>query len=106
MLGVIPLAASRHGLGLDWLAHFLEFLVLMAWFGGIVSTKRHIYVAVALIALGVFIEILQAANIFRSFDLKDIVWNIAGVIAGWVLVRTWLRDWCQRIETVVSGFRS
>ncbi|MDH3647954.1 MAG: VanZ family protein [Gammaproteobacteria bacterium] len=93
------------GLGLDWIAHFLQFAVLMIWFGGILSAPRHPYVAAALILLGALIEIVQATNIFRHFDLLDIVANTLGVIAGLMLVRTWLRDWCYRMEAKFAGQR-
>lgn len=89
--------------GFDWLAHYLEFLVVMTWFGGVVKREWHLYVAAGLIALGVFVEVLQAASIFRHFDLKDIVSNIAGVLTGLLLVRTVMRDWCQRVEARLKG---
>lgn len=78
----------------------------MIWFGGVVRPKRHLYVALALVMLGVLIEVLQAMNIFRHFDVKDIAANTAGVGFGLLLVKTWLRDWCYRCETALSGFRS
>lgn len=106
VLGVIPITTSPLTYGMDWVIHFLEFMVLMTWFGGVASPGRHFYVAIGLVLLGVLIEVSQAMNIFRSFDLKDIVANTAGVVAGLLLVRTWLRNWCYRCEVALGGFRS
>lgn len=96
VLGLIPTPPALPE-GAAWAAHALQYMVLMLWFGGIYPS-RHLHIASGLVLLGIAIELMQAANIFRTFDIKDIAANIAGVMAGLVLVRTLLRDWCQRVE--------
>ena len=104
VLGVIPAPAALSP-GADWVGHFLQYVVLTVWFGGVVGADRHIHVVVGLILLGMTIEVAQAMNIFRHFDLRDIAMNVFGVLAGLLLVRTLLRDWCQRIEAYLHRSR-
>ncbi len=102
MLGVIP-GSPGLGTSLDWVAHVLQYAVVMTWFGGVLPPARHWYAALALILLGLAIELVQATSIFRYFDLRDLAANTAGVIIGFLLARTVFRDWCRRVEVLLGG---
>lgn len=69
----------------DKLMHFLVYFFLAGWFAGLYP-RRTVIIAVALIALGALLEILQPLT-GRSMELADGVTNAAGVLAGLLLVR-------------------
>ncbi|MBT8137053.1 MAG: VanZ family protein [Gammaproteobacteria bacterium] len=102
MLGLVPTPPAMPE-GVAWAAHTLQYMVLMLWFGGIYPARHHLLIATGIVIVGIAIEVAQAASIFRTFDLKDIAANIAGVIAGLLLVQTVLRDWCRRVENRLPG---
>lgn len=101
-LGVVPSAPEGLFVFGDKALHFIQFLVVMVWFGGIYSGRAQWIVAASLAALGLAIEVAQGLSVFRTFDLGDVVANLAGLAAGLLLVRTALRDWCRRVETTLA----
>lgn len=102
---VLGLTPSAVDLGLsygDKLAHFIEFFVMMAWFGGLYETRGQSIAFAGLATLGVGIELVQGLQLFRTLDPGDIAANLAGLGAGWLGARTWLRNWCARVEAAVT----
>ena len=103
LLGLLPAPPS---LGLsfgDKLVHFIEFFVVMAWFGGLYETRGQWAAFAGLALLGIGIELMQGLQLFRTFDIGDIVANLAGLVAGWWAARTWLRNWCARVEAAMTA---
>ncbi|MEX1198190.1 MAG: VanZ family protein [Pseudohongiellaceae bacterium] len=77
--------------GVSWsdkLGHFGAWLVLMLWFAQLQPRPGHLWLALRLVALGIFIEILQWLSGYRYFELGDIAANTAGVAAGWLISGT------------------
>lgn len=102
MLGLVPSGPGVLFAFGDKLFHFVEFFALMAWFGGIYTGRTQWLILAGLAALGVAIEVAQGLGVFRTFDLGDVAANMAGLAAGFVSVRTWLRDWCRRVEAALN----
>ena len=103
LLGLLPATPS---LGLsfgDKLVHFIEFFVVMAWFGGLYETRGQWVAFAGLALLGIGIELLQGLQLFRTLDIGDIAANLAGLAAGWLAARTWLRNWCARVEAAMTA---
>jgi VanZ family protein len=84
----------------DKVEHLSAYLALAVWFTGLYPRGGYWKVAVALLALGLSMEVLQGLmNIGRSAELLDMVANTAGVLAG-VLLGVWFTGgWARRIES-------
>jgi VanZ family protein len=77
-------------LRLDYPVHFLEHLLLaflaMVSFITNPAQKRNIsLVLYALIIFALVVEVIQVFLPFRSFELKDLGMNIAGILTGTII---------------------
>lgn len=72
----------------DKAAHVAAYGVLMWWFLQLYPRRRWIVIALALVALGVALEMLQGLSTIRSFESADILADTAGVALGWLVGRT------------------
>jgi len=82
----------------DKLEHTGTYFVLMVWFGGLYPRARHPLVAMALLALGIALDLLQGLTATRSLDVLDIIADGVGLVFGLVLSMSVLEGWCQRVE--------
>lgn len=82
----------------DKVLHAGSYFVLMVSFAGFYRRGLYLVVAVALLVLGVSLDLLQGLTETRSFDLRDIGMNCAGVVLGLVVSWWLLGGWCQRVE--------
>ena len=82
----------------DKLLHAGSYFVLTVWFTGVYEVRRHVPLALALIAAGFGIELLQLLTETRMFSLLDALANSIGVAFGLALARLGLGGWCLRIE--------
>jgi VanZ family protein len=82
----------------DKIMHAGAYFVLMVAFAGFYRRSLYPALALMLAALGLSLDLLQLLTETRSFDLKDVGMNCAGVAAGLVLSWLLLGGWCQRIE--------
>jgi VanZ family protein len=82
----------------DKLMHASSYFVLMVWFGGLYPRGKHLRIAVALLGLGVALDLLQGLTATRSLDIFDIAANTVGLVLGLVLSMSLLEGWCQRLE--------
>ena len=82
----------------DKLEHMLTYVWLMLWFCQLVLKRLRL--ALALVAMGVLIEVLQGMEGFRDFEVADMVADAAGVLVGWMLARTPL----GKILEVLEGY--
>lgn len=82
----------------DKFLHAFTFMVLMLWFSGLMS--RHFYLKLFLILLiyGALIELLQNFTPYRQMEFNDFVADAIGLVAGWVLARAGLGNWCVWVE--------
>lgn len=126
---MLPLRFPKLWLGLGWLAvalailvclmpmqqlpqspnvsdkteHFIAYLLLSTWFAGIYPRSRYWVIALGLGVLGVLIEIAQGSmGLGREGDVRDVLANCTGVLAGLLLSWWWLGGWAQRLESVVG----
>ena len=75
----------------DKMGHFLAYALLAAWAVWIFrDTRGHRRAALALLALGVAIEIAQGTlTSNRTMDARDALADAAGILAGWWLALRW-----------------
>lgn len=78
-----PAIAIENG---DKLGHALAYATLMYWWAQLWRTTRsRLWLAAALLALGIAIEYLQRWTGWRTFDYFDMLADAAGVLCGGVL---------------------
>jgi hypothetical protein len=74
----------------------------MFWFIQIYDRGRiRLGLAAGFIALGIVLELLQGATGYRTFDLRDMAANIAGVALGWMSGPPRTRNLLLRIENFI-----
>ncbi len=85
--------------GFDKFEHFGTYTVLALWFTGFARRNRYWAVVLALLALGLAMEIAQfAMHAGRTADPLDMAANAAGVAAG-VLAATFATGgWIQKAD--------
>ena len=83
----------------DKLQHFGAYCFLAVWFGGLFARPHFWRIALALGALGLAIEVLQAGmHRGREGDPLDMVANALGIACGFA-VAIWLTaGWAPKIE--------
>lgn len=94
----------------DKAIHFLSYAWIMLWFGFIYNPgKKYLLLGLALILLGIILEILQGASGYRSMEVSDASFNGFGVLGGWLLARTRLSSillWAERLIYSGTGRRA
>ena len=90
IMSVIPSPAALDVLTTrDKFVHFFAYFVLMLWFGGIyLSGRKYLILGLALILIGIILELLQGMTSYRYFEYKDMIVNGFGVLLGWLLSMT------------------
>lgn len=75
----------------DKIAHFLAYGAV-TWVGAMAasSTRRRVYLGLAMLALGILLEFAQAFVPGRTPEMLDGVANLGGV-AGGILIAQWQR---------------
>jgi hypothetical protein len=92
--GTALLGLSAH----DKLLHAGSYFVLMIWFAGVYEPRRHVSIALVLMAAGFVLDALQSRIETRTFSGLDVLANGFGVLLGLALARLGLGGWCQRVE--------
>jgi VanZ family protein len=83
----------------DKVEHALGYMALTVWFTGMYSRSRYVWIALALFAMGVMVELLQGwMSLGRNRDPLDVVANTTGIVIGLSLALTVLGGWAQRVE--------
>ena len=86
--------------GLDKFEHLIAYGVLMLWFAGLHPRRAWGWLALALLAMGVLLELAQGAmHMNRSAEVRDVVANAAGVGLGAMASAAGLASWPHRLET-------
>jgi VanZ family protein len=98
VLALAPLPTAIPVVEGDKITHFAAFAYLAVWFLGIFQPRLGLAVAVALALYGILIELLQSLTPYRSADVYDVLADVIGIGAGWLLASAGLRRWCGRIE--------
>jgi len=87
----------------DKFEHALAYFALAAWFGGIVRPDRYLRLALALLALGVAVEVSQQAmGLGRTADLRDVLANAVGIAVGLVIAALGVGGWMRAIERLLG----
>ena len=87
----------------DKLMHFGAYFALMAWFAGLYPRGKHLRIAVALVALGTALDVLQGTMTrTRSFELLDIAADAVGIVVALLLSISLLEGWCLRVERLAA----
>lgn len=85
--------------GFDKVAHAGAYLVLMVWFAGLNPRRAWLWVALALLALGIAIEFAQGAmHTHRTAEARDVLANAAGIGFGATLAAAGAAVWPCRVE--------
>jgi len=92
--------------GFDKLLHTAAFAGLAGWFGSVYARRRHLLVAVLLLALGIVIELGQSLTSYRSAELLDLAADAVGIVIGIGLANTRLADAFRYIEARVLPARN
>lgn len=71
----------------DKIGHFTAYFVMMGWFGVLYLRDSHKWIALALIALGIALEVAQYFSGYRAFELMDIGVNTGGVLIAYSITR-------------------
>lgn len=87
--------------GIDKIGHFIAYFALMTWFCLTYLRNAHLWIGVRLIFLGVTLEVLQWILGQRFFEAADILGNILGIAAGWLLTATRFSRLLQWTEQTV-----
>ena len=83
----------------DKIGHILAYGALMWWFAQLYPKSRRLLLAALFVAMGVILEFGQAqVSRYRILDTGDMLANSAGIIVGWILVKTPLAFTIYRIE--------
>ena len=88
---------------LDKFEHAFAYFVQMFWFSMVFFRKKlRLLIFGALIAMGVFLEVLQGIGHYRYFEYADMAANTTGVVIGYALGLTSLRFGLLWFENRIS----
>ena len=101
-LSLAPITAIRVPDWNDKIEHCLGYFLLTFWFCGIYPRSHYWKVGLAMLGMGVLVEVLQGAmQLGRQADLMDIVADIAGIVPAVLLALTPLGRWPRWVEAVI-----
>ena len=87
----------------DKFEHAVAYFVLAAWFGGIVRPDRYGRLALALLALGVAVEVFQQAmGLGRTAELRDVLANAVGIVLGLAIAVLGVSGWMRGVERMLG----
>ncbi len=101
-LALMPLAGPVPIADFDKFLHFLAFTFLTVWFLGVFDSHLALRVAAGLAVYGGLIEFLQSFTPYRMSDPYDVLSDVIGILAGWLLAAAGLRRWCGRVEAFLG----
>jgi hypothetical protein len=82
----------------DKLVHAGSYFILMIWFAGAYEARRHVFIALLLVAAGTGLDLVQNLTATRTFSVFDVFANCVGVAVGLVLAWLGFGGWCLRVE--------
>jgi VanZ family protein len=88
----------------DKLEHLIAYTVLMGWLCQIYSARsQRLYLALACVAYGGIIELLQGWSGYRTADWMDLLADSLGVALGWLLGTSSLQFLLTRFDTRLAS---
>lgn len=97
-LSVMPTTPEVNLHDWDKLGHVSMYALLMWWFVQLFVPRERIWVALFLVLLGVGLEFIQGLLPYRQMDWADAAANTAGILLGWLTVKTPLSVTLASIE--------
>ena len=86
----------------DKLEHAFGYFLLTFWFCGIYPRHHYWKVALAMLGMGVSVEILQGAmHVGRHADVYDLIADVIGIAPAVLLALTPLGRWPRWLEALV-----
>jgi VanZ family protein len=87
----------------DKVYHAFAYFAVMSWFSQIYHRNvQRAQLVVALVFLGILMEILQGFTPTRDPDIADAMADTAGVLLGYLATRWQLRFVLAKFETMIS----
>lgn len=103
---LVPNPPSANVAYADKIEHFIAYLLLGTWFGGILA-PRWLPVLLGLAALGGAIELVQAWSGYRDGEWGDLLADCLGAGTGIALARLGAMNWLRYIDArVAAGTRN
>ncbi len=101
----LPPEALRF-LNADKIGHLLAYAILMAWFCQLFwHMNERLKLGLAFATMGIALEFVQGLIGYRYFDYADMLANVLGVVAGWMLIKTRFRyslSWLDRYISAIG----
>ena len=86
-------------LPIDKVEHFSAYVGLMWWFSQLYTrTSQRVWLAIALVGMGILVEILQGMTGYRDMSAGDAVADTLGILVGWWLVGTRFGNVLSRLD--------
>jgi hypothetical protein len=86
---VRPPSFAPDFMGVDKVIHLLVYAFVTLWFGlCLIRPKAYRILGIALILMGIILELIQGEMGYRSMSYMDMTSNGLGVLLGWLLSRT------------------
>lgn len=90
--------------GVDKLEHLIAYAGLMLWFCQIFQDQgKRVRLFLALVAMGVGLEILQGMGGYRYFEYADMLANTLGVVIGWGAAQAGLGNILRALEKMTGS---
>lgn len=87
----------------DKVYHAFAYFVVMAWFAQIYHERfQRNMIALFLIFMGITLEYLQSFDANRMADASDIVANVTGVVLGYLLALSCIKNCLLKIENLLN----
>lgn len=106
VLALLPLSVALPPRAGDKVLHLAGFAALTVWFFGVFQPHARPRVAVGLMAYGASIEVLQSFIPHRFAEGLDLIFNVVGIGAGWLMSAAGLHGWCETIESWFGADRA
>lgn len=100
---LVPASMLRAITVSDKIMHAGSYFLLMIWFAGLYRRDKHPWVALALLLLGIALDVLQLDTSTRHFEVADIAADAIGILLGLALSMWVLEGWCRRLERALTG---
>jgi len=91
----LPDSSFNHS---DKIGHITAYALVTWWLVQLYPSSRYLLITLALVSLGVLLEVAQGFSPYRHFDVYDALANTAGVTTGWLLNKTVLGAMVQKLE--------
>lgn len=86
VVSLMPSPFTEGAPNTDKIVHLAGYGVLMFWWAQLIIQRRW-RLAIAVVLLGIVIELLQGLTPDRQTDVLDALANSGGVLLGWLLAR-------------------